>query len=419
VLLAAAFVQLRIAWAARNAASALHRKVFGRLIYWRVMLVGTLLAYAAALVLGPQRGAPHAFVTLVAVCHTVSLAILSADPQRFGRVATWTRSRTLRRIASAVYLVAAGIAAAEAVLQGIALVQPRSWSNSAGPSLASVLPVPAGRLAPGAPAAAAPQARVAVVGDEAARSLAEAMPPPSTGKLDARSFWRHDADLQDYSAELLDEALGWRPHLLVVCIAVGSDLCVERSCDGGWFDWRSLCLMQWMVGDRRANDPPAVASSPVDSPERYLDCCARRLAICRTPPDDAVRHRWARVRRQLDAIAERCRDADVPLALVVLPGEFQVSQTLCETARRRLGCRPQDIDLEVPQRRLAALAAERRLALVDLLPTLRGAEQPIFARYQQHLSEHGASLAASALSTWLDSRIPSTPAAIDQVTKAR
>ncbi len=80
-----------------------------------------------------------------------------------------------------------------------------------------------------------------------------------------------------------------------------------------------------------------------------------QLVACRTPIDTRIRSRWQRIYASLDNVIAGCQEAQVPLALVVVPGEFQVNAELRETLLRRSGLAAEQL------RRRASAAAIGRL----------------------------------------------------------
>jgi hypothetical protein len=130
-----------------------------------------------------------------------------------------------------------------------------------------------------------------------------------------------------------------------------------------------------------------------------------------------MRDRWGRVFTGLDRVADACRQAEVPLALVIVPAEFQVNQALRTTLLRRYGVSHGQFDVDLPQRRLAGYAHERDLPLIDLLPHLRLCRESTFVRHATALNTAGHTAAATAISGWLQSRYAGQIAA--QLSKTR
>jgi len=99
-----------------------------------------------------------------------------------------------------------------------------------------------------------------------------------------------------------------------------------------------------------------------------------------------------------------CRAANLPLTLVLVPGEFQLNRGLRDTLARRAGYAPQQLDVELPQRKLAGYAAQRRLPLIDLLPPLRLCRESPYQRHAERFSTVGHQATAAAIGGWLESR---------------
>jgi hypothetical protein len=128
--------------------------------------------------------------------------------------------------------------------------------------------------------------------------------------------------------------------------------------------------------------------------------------------------RWQHRFQALDDLLAECRAADLTVALVLVPGEFQVNRVLCDTLARRAGCRSEQIDVELPQRKLAAFAERQGLALVDLLPSLRLCRESPYQRNSATWSDAGHEAAAAAIGGWLESRYGRQRAVAAQLTVA-
>ena len=101
-------------------------------------------------------------------------------------------------------------------------------------------------------------------------------------------------------------------------------------------------------------------------------------------------------------MARVCRRQQIPLAIVAVPGPFQVSSSLCDALRRQAGYEPAQVDVELPQRRLAAFAAENQLPLVDLLPYFKSSGHCTFERYQAQLNDHGNQVTSEVVGRWIE-----------------
>src|SRR5207248_1969632 len=141
---------------------------------------------------------------------------------------------------------------------------------------------------------------------------------------------------------------------------------------------RELRLAQFLVprGGRAAS--PFAADEPAETLaelQAFLRDCGPRLAVCRTPIDAEMHGRWNSTFLRLDQLIGGCRAQQLPLALVVVPSQFQVNASLCETLRRRMGYARGQLDLDLPQRRLMVFAEGRSLPVLDLLPYLRRCDE--------------------------------------------
>jgi hypothetical protein len=152
---------------------------------------------------------------------------------------------------------------------------------------------------------------------------------------------------------------------------------------------------------------PATVAQAIggDSPEQlhelYLRDSLRSLRLCRVESAESVNRMWGDLWSRLAGLNRLCASRGVELALVVVPAEFQVRAELCSVLRRRGGFEPEEIDVELPQRRLAAFAHEQGLPIINLLPHLRAVRAPVFERHAQRLNAAGNRVAADTLARWL------------------
>ncbi len=192
-----------------------------------------------------------------------------------------------------------------------------------------------------------------------------------------------------------------RAHLVLSMLPVCRELTravPERS----WFDWRQLALAQLVAARDEPVDAPA-AERAADF-ESYCRGLAPQLVACRTPIDDTMDARWRESFASLDDLAAECRAAGLPMVLVLMPGEFQVNAALRHTLARRAGYQAEQLDVDLPQRKLAGYADSRRLPLIDLLPSLRLCGESPYERHTTTFNATGHAAAADAIGGWLESR---------------
>lgn len=209
----------------------------------------------------------------------------------------------------------------------------------------------------------------------------------------------------EYAAQFKTEVARYRPDVVVVFIQVGDDL-RSSSNPAPSYDWRSLRLVQWTAQALELSLPRVhtAADAELQSPEQQLRGAAQQLAICRTPIDAAQRQQWSSVSGHLRALAARCQARQMPLALVLVPCDFQVSLPLRDVLVRRAGIESSRLDFDLPQRQFERLAQEQHVAAIDLLPHFRSAKVSCFERDRNELNAAGNAIVAQVLGGWLESR---------------
>jgi hypothetical protein len=133
--------------------------------------------------------------------------------------------------------------------------------------------------------------------------------------------------------------------------------------------------------------------------------CGTQLTVCRRPIDQAMQQRWKQTLGHFDELVSKCRQADIPLAMVVMPSPLQLNRPLFDAVCRRQGCTSANVDVELPQRRLTAYAADRAIPVLDLLPALRLCPEHPFIRHGWQWNDAGNLAVSEALSGWLQSTI--------------
>lgn len=411
MLVACAVVQLRLifsAWRAGRLSGS--ENPLASLRFWRSLLMGALVAYLAALAIGPVRNVGCAWIAAVCAWQTLLMLPLAASPTIAEDWRKWTQGRTARRLAWLVYasiliLIAGevGLRAHRLVLDGPAFSAAAEFKQI--DSFSSVLQVSeplAVRVARLKPA----RFRVAIFGDGAICGresngylvrVEQAVPGVEVVPLAVR-FTESGARSVELSAQVHD----CDPDLVLAVLPVCQDL-ARQPAECGYFDWRQFELATLLAGQPLLEESPTMHVS-ADNFESFLRGLGPQLAACRTPIDDRMRARWDRVFESLDRLIVGCRDARVPVALVIVPAEFQVNRVLRETLLRRNGLPADRFDVELPQRRLARFAEHRDLPLIDLLPHLRLCSQSIYQRHATALNDEGNMAAASAIGGWLQSR---------------
>lgn len=417
-LLASAAVQLRLSgMGIRNRRIFTDQAPFRQLGFWRLFFAGVFFTYLAALFVGPLEYVVCAWIAGVSLWYAVMLLPLAAPPVVVESWRKWTQGRLVRRIGwivpAAILLAVcgeAGLQARRVALEGgwfaraVNAPAPEAFADVQNSSASSdELDLSFAQSSSG-------RFRVAILGQQAALSGAKAsgylarlqhiVPGLEIIPLEVSQPWSiRSAD--DVSQRLAD----LRPDLALAVFSVCENLAHEPATQS-LFDWRQLELVRLVGGNNLAARDTGFASSQTTDKgfESYLGAMGPQLVACRTPIDDAMRARWQRTFSALDNVVAGCRERRIPVGLVLVPSQFQVNRTLCETLARRMGYSAEQIDVDLPQRNLAGFAEHRQVPLLDLLPHLRLQRESIYLPGAATWNERGNTAAAAAIGGWLESR---------------
>ena len=215
---------------------------------------------------------------------------------------------------------------------------------------------------------------------------------------------------REYRNILRRDVWKYQPDLVLTSIFVGNDitetLATPRHLEPRQHALYLLCQRSWRwLWDRRHQErpPPGLANrctTPTLSPHTFRAVEARRLAVCVQPPSPAMEKKWQRALAFLDDIVKDCRQHGVPLAVVLIPDEFQVNPAVFDHALVDAGVDRAAVDLRLPQQRLGTFFVDRGVPCLDLLPAFVGVRDT-YAPCDTHWNVRGNRLAAEQLGAWL------------------
>jgi lysophospholipase L1-like esterase len=216
---------------------------------------------------------------------------------------------------------------------------------------------------------------------------------------------------REYLAILRQQVWQFHPDLVVVCVFLGNDITeswpLPRNMDPRnhslyLFLTRSWALLQERSKHRDSAVPAGfnrMAASAL-SEGTYWAVEGRRLEVCLDPPSASMEKKWHQALGYLDRIVNECRTHRTPVAFLLIPDEFQVDAAVLEKASEARGARAEELDLDLPQRRLRRFCTERRVPCLDL-KTYFERENKTYAPHDTHWNEKGNRLAASWMAPWL------------------
>jgi hypothetical protein len=399
LILAAAVLQGKLALKTNQRRRAVKGNPFRRTSFWRTMFLGIAFCYLLALGLGPQPGTPYLFVAAVCLWYSVTLLPIGADPRVLEVWRRLTQRKIPRKVLASVTTGAGLLLAGELTLRGYHWMLSHDWIAAAVSPFANI--ATAGIAA--ADAAPNPNTdsrfHVAIIGDEI--SLGGIHNDGDLSQLEVlvsglrvTNFSVPNTGPRQYVTELTHRVLDCRPDLVLTFVSPGDDVLAEPA-GSELFDWRSLAVARQLV----STQPARVA---VDG--TFLQIAGRELSVCRTPIDRATQRRWQKTLQHLDDLVRACHQRKVEVALVVVPGEYQINRVLLETLCRRMGYEAKDLDLELPQRRLAEFAGNHQVPCVDLLPHLRLCEKSPFEHETRQWNTAGTAIALQTIGGWIQSR---------------
>jgi hypothetical protein len=171
---------------------------------------------------------------------------------------------------------------------------------------------------------------------------------------------------------------------------------------------RALTGRPSAVAARGDVDGTADPDTALPPPTRhYLGRQVRLLPLFARASDTRTVGLWREPERQLDLFAAACRATDTPWVLLVIPAEIQVDAALRRVVLMRAGRPAADLDFDLPQRRLAAWARTRDVALIDPLAALRAARAQVrlYVPNNSHWNVRGNALAGELLAKALAPRL--------------
>jgi GDSL-like Lipase/Acylhydrolase family len=217
---------------------------------------------------------------------------------------------------------------------------------------------------------------------------------------------------REYRQILQEDVWQFQPDIVIVCVFIGNDITESLATPHG-MSIRKTALYQFLnrasrLARERARQPVLSISSAADQFPRpplaeatFREIEARRLLVCQTPPSPDLEKKWQRALSHLEQIIVDCKSRQVPVGFVLIPDEFQVNSAVLTTALQDANLEFDEVELDLPQRRLRAFCTDRDVPCLDLKPFFQDAPDT-YAFHDTHWNVRGNRLAAEKMAGWLN-----------------
>lgn len=219
-------------------------------------------------------------------------------------------------------------------------------------------------------------------------------------------FGLPDAGPREHSAQLVRDVLRRKPGRILICLDVTADY-APRHVPKSPLECRSLQFVEALITPATATaldtSSPQTLIPTLDYDD-YVRSRAATVLASRKVPNSQLDARRRDAQASLERVVRICRKHDVPVTLVLVPGEHQLSSSLTAAFCRRVQCDPSELEAELPQRRWSAFAAHLQVPTVDLLPTLRETGEVVYLPNSAAWNDRGQTIVAEAIARDLKNR---------------
>jgi hypothetical protein len=211
---------------------------------------------------------------------------------------------------------------------------------------------------------------------------------------------------REHSAQLVRDVLRRKPGRILICLDATDDF-APRHVPKSPLECRSLQLVEALLTPATATALDTASPLTLTAPLEYDDYVRSRaasvLASHKSPRAELdIRRREAQA--ALERVTRICRKHDIPVTLVLVPGEFQLSSSLTAAFCRRMQCHPSELETELPQRRWSALAEHLQVSTIDLLPALRENGEIVYLPNSADWNDRGQTIVAETIARDLKNR---------------
>jgi hypothetical protein len=223
---------------------------------------------------------------------------------------------------------------------------------------------------------------------------------------------------RQYLSVLIKDALPLRPDVALVFIYIGNDF-LESSrkpilqypfvvAAGKYI----VDLIRHVEGSTTFHSRTSQYNddAPTWSRDWFLQIEIGRSDIY-APGSTMLAERLPRMMYFVDEMRRVCKEQEIALYVVLIPDEVQIDQTLQLDVLTALHLEQDQLDFDLPNKRLAQELEERAIKYLDLLPVFReaGRERRLYIPRDTHWNIEGNRLAANLLRDFLRKELSASP----------
>lgn len=224
--------------------------------------------------------------------------------------------------------------------------------------------------------------------------------------VDVDHFGLPEAGPREYAAQLVKDVLKRKPKRVLICLDATDDF-APRNVEKNTLDLRTVQLVEAMFTPATAtaiDTAGPLQLSPLLDYDEYVRRRAATVMASRKAPNAEHDQRRRDAQAAFERLARVCAKKNIPVTLVLLPGEFQLSQCLTAAFCRRMQLDPAELELELPQRRWSALAEHLQVSTIDLLPALREKGEIVYRPNSADWNDRGQTIVAETIARDLKNR---------------
>lgn len=213
---------------------------------------------------------------------------------------------------------------------------------------------------------------------------------------------------REYDQILNLETLRYKPDVVIVSFFAGNDVLeTEAPHSRSWMDpqafsmylffYRSSRLFQEYRRQRNLSWQTSQDGFML-SPQSYIAVESDRLRMCLNSQEKELEKNWQLTLTYLQKMHRVCTMKGIRFGMVLIPDEYQVNPVLLDQLIQSQQIPTEDIDLDLPQRRLNAFCRKNQIPCLDMKPLL---EPDTYLPRDTHWNRKGNRIAAEAIAGWL------------------